>query len=41
MISHNFDSVLRISDAVWAMCQGRAMAHRRTSETSGDELVAL
>jgi simple sugar transport system ATP-binding protein len=41
VISHNFDQVLRISDAVWVMRQGRAIAHRRTSETSGDELVAL
>lgn len=41
VISHNFDQVLRVSDQVWAMRQGRVMAGLRASETSGDELVAL
>lgn len=41
LISHSFDQVMKLSDAVWVMRQGRAVAHRRTSETSGDELVAL
>jgi len=41
VISHNFDQVLRVSDQVWAMRQGRVMAGLRAAETSGDELVAL
>ncbi|KQQ94301.1 ABC transporter ATP-binding protein [Leifsonia sp. Leaf325] len=41
LISHNFDQVLRLSDHVWVMRGGLAVAERRSSETSGDELVAL
>lgn len=41
IISHNFDQVLRVSDQVWAMRQGRVMAGLRAADTSGDELVAL
>ncbi len=41
LISHNFDQVLRLSDQVWAMRAGRVVGTRRTSETSGNELVAL
>jgi simple sugar transport system ATP-binding protein len=41
VISHNFDQVLRVSDQVWAMRQGRVMAGLRATDTSGDELVAL
>ncbi|TQL48854.1 D-xylose transport system ATP-binding protein [Homoserinimonas aerilata] len=41
LISHSFDQVMRVADAVWVMRQGRAVAHRRISETSGEELVAL
>lgn len=41
VISHSFDQVMRLSDAVWVMRRGRAVAHRRTKETSGQELVAL
>ena len=41
LISHSFDQVMRLADAVWVMRQGRAVAHRRISETSGQELVAL
>lgn len=41
LISHNFDQVMRLSDHVWVMRAGRAVAGLRTSETSGDELVAL
>jgi len=41
LVSHSFDQVMRVADAVWVMRRGRAIAHRRISETSGDELVAL
>ena len=41
LISHNFDQVLRLSDHVWVMRGGLAVAERRADETTGDELVAL
>lgn len=41
VISHNFDQVLRLSDRIWVMRQGRVVGGRRTSETTGDELVAM
>jgi simple sugar transport system ATP-binding protein len=41
LISHNFDQVMRLSDQVWVMRAGLAVAGRRTAETSGEELVAL
>jgi len=41
LISHNFDQVLRLAQHVWVMRAGQAVAERRTSDTSGDELVAL
>lgn len=41
LISHSFDQVMRVADAVWVMRHGQVVAHRRVSETSGEELVAL
>lgn len=41
VISHNFDQVLRISDHVYVMRQGRVVADRETTETNGQELVSL
>ena len=41
LISHNFDQVLRLSDAVTVMRSGRTVASRRAANTSGDELVGL
>lgn len=41
LISHNFDQVLRLSDAIWVMRAGRCVAGRRTAETDGDEIVGL
>ena len=41
LVSHNFDQVMRLSDQVWVMRAGVAVAGRRTAETSGTELVAL
>ncbi|MBZ9985495.1 ATP-binding cassette domain-containing protein [Mesorhizobium sp. BH1-1-5] len=41
LISHNFDQVMRLSNEIWIMRNGHVVGHRRTSETSGEELVAL
>ncbi|MGI9155043.1 MAG: ATP-binding cassette domain-containing protein [Marmoricola sp.] len=41
LISHNFEQVLRLSDQVIVMRAGRTVARRTTSETDGQELVAL
>ncbi|WP_407341965.1 hypothetical protein [Pengzhenrongella phosphoraccumulans] len=41
LISHNFDQVMRLADHIWVMRAGVAVAGRRASETTGDELVAL
>ena len=41
IISHNFEQVMRLSDEVWVMRQGNVVGHRRTEETTADELVAL
>lgn len=41
LISHNFDQVMRLSDQVWVMRAGNAVAGLRTADTSGDELVSL
>ncbi len=41
LISHNFDQVMRLSNEIWIMRNGRVVGHRRTSETTGDELVGL
>ncbi len=41
IISHNFDQVMRLSNQVWVMRSGRLVGGRRTSETSGTELVSM
>lgn len=41
LISHSFDQVMRVADAVWVMRHGSAVAYRRVKETTGEELVAL
>lgn len=41
LISHNFDQVMRLSDQVWVMRSGKCVAGRRTTETTGEEIVAL
>jgi D-xylose transport system ATP-binding protein len=41
IISHNFEQVMRLSDEVWVMRQGNVVGHRRTRDTTADELVAL
>ena len=41
LISHNFDQVMRLSDHVWVMRGGLAVAERRTAETTNEEIVSL
>ena len=41
LVSHNFAQVMRLSDQVWVMRAGRCVAGRRTTETTGEEVVAL
>ena len=41
IISHNFEQVMRLSDEIWVMRQGSVVGHRKTEETTADELVAL
>ena len=41
IISHNFEQVMRLSDEIWVMRQGNVVGHRRTEDTTADELVAL
>jgi D-xylose transport system ATP-binding protein len=41
IISHNFEEVMDLADTVWVMRQGRAVASRETTETTGAELVSL
>jgi D-xylose transport system ATP-binding protein len=41
VISHNFEEVMDLADTVWVMRQGRAVASRETTETTGAELVSL
>jgi D-xylose transport system ATP-binding protein len=41
VISHNFEQVLRLSDQVWVMLNGRVVGGRRTADVTGDELVAM
>jgi D-xylose transport system ATP-binding protein len=41
LISHNFEQVMRLSDQVWVMRSGQLVGGRRTSETSGNELVGM
>ncbi|WP_235498615.1 MULTISPECIES: ATP-binding cassette domain-containing protein [unclassified Arthrobacter] len=41
LISHNFEEVMGLADVIWVMRQGRAIAKRRASETTGRELVTL
>jgi simple sugar transport system ATP-binding protein len=41
LISHDFQQVLRLSDQVWVMRSGRCVGGRRTSDTTGEEIVSL
>jgi ABC-type sugar transport system ATPase subunit len=41
LVSHSLDQVLRRAECVCVLRHGRQVGVRRTSETSGDELVAM
>ena len=41
IISHNFEEVMGLADLIWIMRQGKAIASRRASETTGVELVSI
>jgi ABC-type sugar transport system ATPase subunit len=41
LVSHSFDQVLRLADAVWVLRHGAVVGYRRCAETSGEELVSL
>lgn len=41
LISHNFEQVMRLSDQVFVLMQGRLTGTRRTKETTGEELVQM
>jgi D-xylose transport system ATP-binding protein len=41
IISHNFEEVMDLADTVWVMRQGRAVASREISQTTGAELISL
>jgi ABC-type sugar transport system ATPase subunit len=41
LVSHSLDQVLRLADRVCVLRRGRQVGVRRTSETTGDELVAM
>lgn len=41
LISHDFQQVLRLSDQVWVMRSGRCVGGRRTTDTTGEEIVSL
>lgn len=41
LVSHNFEQVMRLSDQVWVMRAGRCIGGRRTTETTGEEIVGL
>ena len=41
MVSHSLDQVFRLADRVCVLRRGRQVGIRRTSETTGDEIVAM
>jgi D-xylose transport system ATP-binding protein len=41
VISHDIAQVMRLSDRVWVLRQGRVVGSRRTAETSAQEVVSL
>ncbi len=40
VISHDMEQILRVSDSVWVMRQGRTVGHWRTSEVDTNRIVA-
>jgi simple sugar transport system ATP-binding protein len=41
MVSHSLDQVFRLADRVCVLRRGKQVGVRRTSETTGDEIVAM
>jgi ABC-type sugar transport system ATPase subunit len=41
IVSHSLDQVFRLADQICVLRRGRQVGIRRTSETSGDEIVAM
>jgi D-xylose transport system ATP-binding protein len=41
LVSHDFDQVMRLSDQVWVLRQGTVAGGRRTTETTGEQIVAM
>jgi simple sugar transport system ATP-binding protein len=41
LVSHSLDQVLRLADRICVLRRGRQVGVRRTSETSGDEILAM
>jgi simple sugar transport system ATP-binding protein len=41
IVSHSLDQVLRLSDRICVLRRGKQVGVRRTSETTGDEIVAM
>lgn len=40
IVSHDLEQVMRLSDSVWVMRQGRTVAQFRTSEIDSQTIVA-
>ena len=41
IVSHSLDQVFRLADRIWVLRRGAQVGIRRTSETSGDEIVSM
>jgi simple sugar transport system ATP-binding protein len=41
IVSHSLDQVFRLADRICVLRRGRQVGVRRTSETTGDEIVAM
>ena len=41
IVSHSLDQVLRLADRICILRRGKQVGIRRTSETTGDEIVAM
>lgn len=41
IVSHSLDQVFRLADRICVLRRGKQVGIRRTSETTGDEIVAM
>jgi ABC-type sugar transport system ATPase subunit len=41
IVSHSLDQVFRVADRICVLRRGKQVGIRRTSETDGDEIVAM